>query len=59
LERHGRIAVAMPARQPQRATLPTDSTNSPIDESELWSMGDAHRGTAANLESLGFGASLK
>ena len=37
----------MPARQPQRATAPTDSTSSPIgiDESELWSMADALRGS--------------
>ena len=37
----------MPAKQPQRATASTDSTNSPIgiDESELWSMADALRGS--------------
>ena len=36
----------MPARQPQRTT-PTDSSSSPIgiDESELWSMADALRGS--------------
>ena len=37
----------MPGRQRQRATAPTDSTKSPIgiDESELWSMADALRGS--------------
>ena len=37
----------MPARQPRRATAPADSTHSPIgiDESELWSMADALRGS--------------
>ena len=37
----------MPGRQPPRATAATDSTSSPIgiDESELWSMADALRGS--------------
>ena len=37
----------MPARQPQRATVPTDYPHSPIgiDESKLWSMADALRGS--------------
>ena len=37
----------MPAKQPQTASPPTDSTNSPIgiDESKLWSMADALRGS--------------
>ena len=37
----------MPGRRPQRATAPIDATNSliGIDESELWSMADALRGS--------------
>ena len=37
----------MPAKRPQSASPPTDSTSSPvgIDESELWSMADALRGS--------------
>ena len=37
----------MPAKQPQSASPPTDISNSPvgIDESELWSMADALRGS--------------
>ena len=37
----------MPAKQPQRATAATDSSGSPIgiDESELWSIARALRGS--------------
>ena len=37
----------MPARQPQRSTPASHSARSPIgiDESELWSMADALRGS--------------
>ena len=48
----------MPARQSQRSNRESHSPIG-IDESELWSMADALRGSmdaaiAANLESLGF-----
>lgn len=50
----------MPARQPQRATVPTDA-NSPIgiDEAKLWSMADALHGSMdaaipRNLDALRF-----
>ena len=37
----------MPARQAERATASTDAANAPIgiDESKLWSMADALRGS--------------
>ena len=55
----------MPARQSQRSK-PESHSPIGIDESELWSMADALRGSmdaaiaaiAANLESLGFAKEL-